>query len=170
MHDARDAEDRRLLEERNHKQLLAGYYRPICERCFVRVRDEDAAREAAHRVVLRLLEELARGRTYRVPFRVVVWMVTEWTLRGFYPGAKHDASLPEGWDPEAPDAFEGWESDHDFGLLIAGLPPGQREAAELRYRDGLEPAQIAVRLGIEPNAVYQRLHNANRKLAELLGG
>ena len=40
MHDARDAEDRRLLEERNHKQLLAGYYRPICERCFLRLRDE----------------------------------------------------------------------------------------------------------------------------------
>ena len=40
---------------------------------------------------------------------------------------------------------------------------------DLRYRLGLEPAEIADRLGIQPNAVYQALHNGHAKLKEKLG-
>src|SRR5437762_9718998 len=104
MHDARDVEDKRLLEAGDHKLLLAGYFHAVRERCFLRTGSRDAGDEAAQRVFVRLASELARGRTYAVPFRVVVHMVTEWTLRSFYPSAKHDASILEGWDPEAPDA------------------------------------------------------------------
>ena len=90
MHDARDVEDKRLLEAGEHKLLLAGYFHAVRERCFLRVRDRDTGDEAAQRVFERLAAELARGRAYPVPFRVVVHMVTEWTLRGFYAGAKQD--------------------------------------------------------------------------------
>jgi RNA polymerase sigma-70 factor (ECF subfamily) len=168
MHDARDAEDRRLLEAGEHKTLLANYVHPVRERCRLRLRDEDAANEAAQRVFLRLREELRRGRTYPVPFRVVVWKVTDWTLRGFYPGAKPDASLPEGWDPAAPDAFAEWEDRHDVGLVLDGLPARQREVLWLTYLDGLGPEQVAERLGITRNAVDQALHNGHRRLGELL--
>jgi RNA polymerase sigma factor (sigma-70 family) len=168
MHDARDAEDRRLLEAGEHKTLLANYVHPVRERCFLRLRDGDAANEAAQRIFLRLWEELQRGRTYPVPFRVVVWKVTDWTLRGFYHGAKPDASLPEGWDPAAPDAFAEWEDRHDVGLLVADLPPRQREVLRLAYLDGLGPAQIAERLGMTRNAVDQALHNGHRRLGERL--
>src|SRR5437773_7421774 len=106
MHDARDVDDKRLQDAGEHKLLLAAYFHAVRERCFLRVRDRDAADEAAQRVFERLAAELARGRTYPVPFRVVVHMVTEWTLRGFHAGAKQDSSLPEGWNPTAPDAFE----------------------------------------------------------------
>jgi RNA polymerase sigma factor (sigma-70 family) len=169
MHDARDAEDTRLLAAGEHKLLLAGYFHPVRERCFLRLRNRDAGDEAAQRVFLRLLAELRAGKTYRVPFRVAVWMVTEWTLRGFYAGAKQDATLPDEWEPAADDDYARWESDHDLDLLLAELPPRQREVAELRWRRGLEPAEIAQQLGIEPNAVHQALHNAHRKLAEKLG-
>ena len=81
MHDARDAEDKRLLDERDHKLLLANYFHPVLERCFVRLRNRDLAHEAAQQVFTRLLSELRRGRTYKAPYRVVVHMVTEWTLR-----------------------------------------------------------------------------------------
>jgi hypothetical protein len=37
MHDARDAEDRRLLETGEHKLLLAGYFTPVRDRCFFRL-------------------------------------------------------------------------------------------------------------------------------------
>src|SRR5262245_24038470 len=109
MGDARDAEDNRLLEARDHAQLVANYFHPIRERCFLRLRDRDAADEAAQLVFERLLSELGRGKQYKVPFRVVAWMVTEWTLKGFYPGAKQDATLPEDWDLEARgDDFADW--------------------------------------------------------------
>ena len=168
MHDARDAEDNRLLEAGDHKLLLAAYFHAVRERCFLRLRDRDAGDEGAQRVFERLAAELARGRTYPVPFRVVVHMVTDWTLRGFYAGAKQDDPLPEGWDPEAPDAYERVDARLDLDLLLADLPPRQREVAVLLYREGLSHDQIAERLGVNRNAVDQALHNAHKKLAEKL--
>jgi RNA polymerase sigma factor (sigma-70 family) len=170
MHDARDAEDIRLFDEAKFTDLLAAYFHPVRERCFLRLRDRDAGDEAAQRVFLRLWSELGAGKRYPVPFRVVVWMVVEWTIRGFYPGAKVDASLPDGWDGASPDAFAAWEADHDLGVLLADLPPRQREVLQAIYREGLDAQQTATRLGIEPNAVYQALHNGHKKLAERLGG
>jgi len=168
MHDARDAEDNRLFEAGQHKLLLAGYFHPVRERCFLRLRDRDAADDVAQAVFVRLLAELRKGKKYPVPFRVVVWMVVEWTIRGFYPSAKQDGSLPDDWDPEAPDAYAEWEEDQDLGLLFADLPPRQREVLELRWRKGMDPQHIAEQLGIARNAVDQALHNGHRKLAEKL--
>jgi DNA-directed RNA polymerase specialized sigma24 family protein len=111
MHHARDAEDRRPLDTSQHQLLLAGYFHQVRERCFLRLRDRDAADDAAQQVFLRLARELERGRTYPVPYRVVVHKVTDWVLRGFYPGAKRDGALPENWDPEAPDAYNELEQD-----------------------------------------------------------
>ena len=81
---------------------------------------------------------------------------------------KQDDSLPDGWDPEAPDAFEHVDERLDLELLFADLPPRQREVAELLYREGLSHDQIAERLGVKRNAVDQALHNAHAKLAEKL--
>jgi RNA polymerase sigma factor (sigma-70 family) len=169
MHDARDAEDRRLLDEKNHKQLLAGYFHLVRDRCFVRLRKQDAADDAAQQVFERLLKELRAGKTYPVPYRIVVAFVTDWTLRGFYPQPKQDAPLLDDLDTTAPDAYAEWEEGHDLGALFADLPERQREVLELRYLRGLSPEQIASELGIKRNAVDQALHNGHRKLEEKLG-
>jgi RNA polymerase sigma factor (sigma-70 family) len=167
MHDARDAEDQRLLETREHKLLLAGYFTPVRDRCFFRLGTREAGDEAAQRVFLRLWSELKAGKSYRVPYRVVVWMVTEWTLRGFSP-VRAEGELPDEWDAAAPDAFGEWENDYDLSALFADLPARQRQVLDLRYCLGLTPAEIAAQLEIEPNAVYQALHNGHAKLRERL--
>ena len=167
MHDARDAEDRRLLEAGEHKLLLAGYFTPVRDRCFFRLGTREAGDEAAQHVFLRLWSELQSGKTYPVPFRVVVWMVTDWTLRGFYAG-RAEADIPEEWDAAGPDAFAEWEADHDLGALFSDLPQRQRQVLDLRYRLGLTPAEIAEQIGIEANAVHQALHNGHAKLREKL--
>ncbi len=169
MHDARDVEDKRLLEAGDHKLLLAGYFHPVRELCFLRLRDREAADEAAQIVFLRLFGELQRGKTYGVPFRVVVWMVVEWTVRGFHPGPKQDEMLPDDWDAAARDDYEGVEDEYDFGRLVADLSDRQREVLDLIHRQGLSHEQAAERLGIKRNAVDQALHNGHRKLAEKLG-
>jgi RNA polymerase sigma-70 factor (ECF subfamily) len=168
MHDARDAEDRRLLEEKNHKQLLAGYFHLVRERCFLRLRNQDTADDAAQQIFERLLRELRADKTYPVPYRVVVAFVTDWTLRGFYPQPKQDAELPGQLDTTAPDAYAEWEEDHDLSALFADLPDRQREVLELRYLRGLSPEQIASELGIKRNAVDRALHNGHLKLKERL--
>ena len=168
MHDARDAEDRRLLDEGNHKQLLVNYLGVIRERCRIRLRDDAAAEEATQIIVLRLLDELARGRRYPVPFRVVVHKVTTWELDGFYAAAKEHAPLPGWWEAPASDDVAAWEDEYDLELMFDDLPPRQEEVAVLIYRDQLTHEQVAERLGITRNAVDQALHNAHRKLAEKL--
>jgi RNA polymerase sigma factor (sigma-70 family) len=169
MKDARDVEDNRLLEAGEHKLLIANYFDRVHELCFLRLRNREAAEEAAQNVLLRLYGEIARGKRYTVPFRVVVWKVVEWTTRGFYGGVKEDATLPDDWDPATVGDHESVEDDYDFGLLIADLPERQRQVADLIYRERLSHEQTAKRLGITRNAVDQALHNAHRKLAEKLG-
>lgn len=168
MHDARDAEDIRLLEEGKFTELLAAYFHSVRERCFIRLRDRDAGDDVAQIVFVRLLRELQAGKRYPVPFRVVVWMVVEWTIRGNYPSATEGPPLPEDWDGAATDAFAEWEADHDLGALFADLPSRQREVLELRYLRGLEIPEIADQLGLKRNAVDQALHNGHQKLRERL--
>ena len=169
MHDARDAEDKRLLDAGEHKLLVSGYFHWVRERCFLRLRDPDAADDAAQKVFLRLLRELAAGKTYPVPFRVVVLMATEWTIKGQY-ATPPEVELPDDYDGWAPDAYAAWEERRDLRLLLADLPPVQRRVAEAVYRDGLAPGEAAARLGMKPNAVYQALHNAHRALRPRLRG
>jgi RNA polymerase sigma factor (sigma-70 family) len=167
MHDARDAEDLRLLEAGEHKLLLAGYFSAVRDRCFFRLGTREAGDEAAQQVFLRLWSELRAGKSYPVPFRVVVWMVTEWTLKGFSYG-RRELQLPDEWDPVAPDSYAEWEGDYDLAALFSDLPARQRQVLDLRYRLGLTPAEIAVQLGIQANAVHQALHNGHAKLREKL--
>jgi RNA polymerase sigma factor (sigma-70 family) len=168
MHDARDAEDTRLLEHGQFAELLAAYFHPVRERCYLRLRDQDAADEVAQRVFLRIYAELQRGKRYPVPFRVVVWMVVEWSIKGFYAGAKEGASLPDGWEAALPDAYAEWESNHDLSVLFADLPPGEQAVARAIYLEGLSIEQAASKLGKERNAVDQALWRAHKKLAERL--
>lgn len=169
MHDARDAEDQRLLEAGEHTRLLENYVYLVEEWVGVRVRNRAAADEVVQRVFLRLSEELARGRTYSVPYRVVVWNVVNWLCRGFEWTPKEDAPLPENLDDVAPDQLAAWEAEHDLGLLLADLPDRDRTVLDLIHREGLSPAQVAEQLGMTPNAVHQATFRGHRKVAEKLG-
>lgn len=168
MHDARDAEDKRLLEAGDHRQLLENYVYLVQEWVALRVRSREAAEEVVQRVFLRLASELAAGKTYAVPFRVVVWSVVSWTARGYEWNVKEAATLPEHWDGLAPDRLEAWEADHDLGLLIAELPARERDVLDLLHREGLSPVQVGERLGINRNAVDQAAYRGHRKVAEKL--
>ena len=168
MHDARDAEDTRLLEARRHAELLAAYWPVVVDRLRLRLPDREA-HEVASDVVDRLLSELVAGKTYAVPFRVVVHNVIKWKLKEHFRRGG-EPRLPEEWDAEAPDAYEEWEAEHDFTAWIAPLPERQRDALWLRYADGLEVGEIAGRFGIEPNACDQLLWRARDNLRSISGG
>ena len=168
MHDARDVEDRRLLEAGDHSALLRSYYETIIQRCRVRCRREDDALECAQAVAVRLLSELKRGKRYSVPFRVVVHKVIEWTTKGFYArGGAVQGELPDDF-PGAGNPLDGVETRYDLERALDTLPPGDGEVARLRYLVGLEIEEIATRLGKTRNAIDQALHRSRRKLEELL--
>jgi len=168
MHDARDAEDALLLEARDHVALLAAYHDVVVQRCLVGTRDESGY-DVAQNVFMRLWKELVRGKTYGVPYRVVVHKVVDWTLKQHFTGRPTDVPLPEGWDPvDASDAYAEVEG-RDLDSLWADLPEGAREVLDLRYGEGLEIDEVAARLGKTRNAVDQALHRAHDTLRGRIG-
>lgn len=167
----RDRLDDKLIADGNYAELLATYYPVVISRLLLRM-DERTAHEVASLWSVRLLSELTRGRRYVVPFRVVVWKVTQWSLKDHYAESRrpNEVSLPEDLDP----AVEP-ETDQVAGnlwvqqVINRHLAGRQREVAWLYFVEGLSPQQIADRLGITRNAVDQALHNAIVKLRRLVG-
>jgi DNA-directed RNA polymerase specialized sigma24 family protein len=61
-----------------------------------------------------------------------------------------------------------WVSDTDLALLIAHLPPGEREALLLRYLGGLSIAQAAALLDLDADAAAELHDAALERLREIL--
>src|SRR6187397_1791869 len=114
MRDARDAEDALLLQNGDHAALIAAYHEIVIQRCLVAIRS-DAGYDVAQNVFERLLKELARGRRYRVPYRVVVHKVVDWTVKEHFQGLPTDAPLPDDW--EAVDHSDPYRSVEDDAAL-----------------------------------------------------
>jgi RNA polymerase sigma factor (sigma-70 family) len=166
MHDARDAEDTRLLEAGDYARLVESYYGVIVKRCQARTKSDGDAFDVASDVVVRLLGELKSGRRYGVPFRVVVHKVIGWKLAEHFAGRSRDAEL--GDDLVDDGSYESAGEQQDLMTLLEGLSQREREVAGLRVVAGLEPAAIAARLGISRNNVDQAWHRAKQKLRERL--
>ena len=169
MHDARDAEDQRLLDAGEFSLLVESYYGVILDRCRLKVRDPDRV-DVAHEVVLRLMSELKRGRRYRVPLRVVVHQVIGWKIKEHFAGSKVSEVELEDWMGEASTdgtrPIEELMADQGFEDLVVGLTELERQVIRLRYNDDLDFGEIAEQLGKEPNAVHQIHYRALEKLRE----
>lgn len=72
------------------------------------------------------------------------------------PSAESELRMPAGRRPM---------SDRDD--FVAQVDGRDGQIVALRHRDLLEPAEIAERLEMKPNAVYQALHRALARLEEL---
>src|SRR5919201_3190096 len=115
MHDARDAEDKRLLEAGEYARLVESYYGVIVKRCQARTNSDGEAFDVAADVVIRLLGELKAGKRYGVPFRVVVHKVIGWKLAEHFAGRSRDAEL--GDDLVEDSAHESAEEHQDVMTL-----------------------------------------------------
>jgi RNA polymerase sigma factor (sigma-70 family) len=165
MHDARDAEDTRLLEAGEYSALVESYYGVMLDRCHAKVWPAEDAIAVAAEVAIRLLSELKRGRRYRVPFRVVVHQVIGWKIKEHFEPQKVKEVELEEWLREASTESEsGLVEDAGFEALLEGLTGLEQEVLRLRYGDGLGFQEIAARLGKEPNAVHQIHFRALAKL------
>lgn len=164
MRDARDHEDKRLLDEDRIDDLLEAYYEIILGRCFSTMRGA-VAYDVTQAVCERLWRELKAGRHRDgLPFRVIVHKVIDWTCKGWYEDGWGESELIEP-DGAAEDFASAVEFQADLESHIETFPPEDRKVAVLRFLEGLEPAEIAERLNKEPNAVYQAISRNNKRLA-----
>lgn len=168
MRDARDAEDERLLAAGEIDLLLAGWYETIRDVCIVRMRGP-VGEDVAHAVCERLWRELKAGRHRdgRHPFRVIVFSVIRWVCRGWFEPGWQESELFD-IDGAAPDDAEAVVVDVTLEQFVATLAPGDGAVAALTFLEGLEPAEIAERLGKKPNAVYQAASRNRLRLREWL--
>jgi DNA-directed RNA polymerase specialized sigma24 family protein len=170
MRDARDVEDKRLLDEGLIDELLAGWVETIRGRCVARMRGP-VGLDVAQAVCLRLWRELKAGkhRDGVVPFRVVVHNVIGWSCDGWYERGWREVELIEIDRPE-PDPTIDVVTRLTLEQFVETLPPGDGEVARQLWLEypPLEPAEIATRLGKQPNAVYQAIHRNKAKLREWL--
>ena len=168
MRDARDAEDKRLLENGEIALLLAGWVETVRGICVARMRGP-VGEDAAQAVCERLWRELKAGRHRdgRYPFRVIVHSVIKWVCSGWHEPGWYEHEFLEIDGPGA-DPSSDVVIDVTLEQFVATLPPGDGEVGRLTYLEGLEPAEIAERLDKEPNAVYQAIHRNKKKLREWL--
>jgi len=164
MHDARDAEDIRLLEAGEIGLLIEGYLGVIYDRCLVKVRDRDQAADVAQNVYERLFGELKRGRRYRVPFRVVVHQVIKWKVQEYFQSMRYEEELDDWLLGVSTDADTPIDSDARFDALLEGLTELEQTVLRMRYEEDLDFGEIARRLGREANAVHQIHFRALAKL------
>lgn len=169
MADDSDFADAQLLADGDIAALLARYEPVILGRCIARLHGSLDAEDVAQDVRVRLLDEFNRGKRYEgIPYRVVVHQVIRWTIADHFEGRPTDVPLPEGWEPSGgADPAEEVVSRGWVEWVVAQVDGKDGQIVALRYRDLLEPGEIAERLGMNPNAVYQALHRAHARLAEL---
>jgi DNA-directed RNA polymerase specialized sigma24 family protein len=170
MPDAADLADSQSLADGDIGKLLARYESVIRLRCIAQLRGSLDAEDVAQDVRVRLLNEFRRGKRYGgLPYRVVVHQVIGWTVADYFAGRRTDAPLPEDWapvesgDPASEVVSRGWVE-----WVVAQVDGKDGQIIAMRYRDLLEPAEIAERLEMEPNAVHQAIYRGLGKIRELL--
>jgi RNA polymerase sigma factor (sigma-70 family) len=163
-----DAADAKLLARGEYAYLLAKYEPVIIGRCIAKLHRHADTDDVAQDIKLRLWRELVSGKTYTVPFRVVVHKIIGWTIADYFDRRPTDVPLPEGWEPADPSDPLGKLLDREAVASILDQLGGRtREVMELRYLEWLDPDQIAERLGMERNAVDQALNRGHNKLREI---
>ena len=76
------------------------------------------------------------------------------------------ASMPEDWEPPAPEADEG-----DYGQLVAlirALPEGYRRILELKFVEEESNRSIARRLGLKESTVSTRIQRGRKLLLDAM--
>ena len=165
MHDARDAEDTRLLEAGEYQPPLEGYYGVILDRCRLKVRGartRERCRARGRRPAPRRAQArpaLPRALPRRRPQGDRV------EGQGALPGDAHEVELEDwlrGASTESDDELEA-----DARLRGAARRPDRARAARCSASataSDLDFQEIARRLGKEPNAVHQIHYRALAKL------
>jgi RNA polymerase sigma factor (sigma-70 family) len=150
-----------------------------------RLHDGDAY-EIASRITQRLIREYERGTTYRVHPHVVVGNYCTYLTKEYLAEQRYsrcdslDATridddsgnavpiIADIADPMRP--IDEQIIDEQFLLKLLAhesLTETDTEVLELRYLEGRDIDEMALMLGIERNAVDQRLHRALKRLRDL---
>lgn len=142
---------------------------------FAHARNLQDAEDAVSYVVQKIYEHYAQHGTVCPPGRDAVgWAKT--LLRNFVIDVHRRRATEEkrsgALAPSARDLAEDVTDQvlaRDALVFMESLDPRARSIAMMRWADGLEPREIAIRLGMNPRTVRTSLHRTKRKMLKALG-
>lgn len=164
-----DATDAALLEAGDFEKALARHLPALIARARAKVSSRPDADDVVQKAILRVFAEFREGRRWGgLPLRVVLHKRLDWTAKDHFAARRDEVGLPEGWDPpDDADPYADVEDRDYVEAVLADLPPREQQVARMRILEGMEPREIAERLGIEANAVHQALHRVRRRLGDV---
>jgi len=156
--------------------VFAAYRRRLFGYLVRMTRRRDVAEDLLQETFLRLAQN---GRRLAADTRLGAWLFTvahrlivSWA-RASAVRAQLAGDLPRrepaGGDRSPLEALADSQAQLALERSFAALAPAYREVALLVGVEGLAPAEVAVILGLKPDAVRQRLARARTQLAETLG-
>lgn len=160
-----------------HRRLFDRYYAGVFAFVERRLGDRESAREVVSDV---FLEVWCSAAQFRGDAKVSSWIfgIARFKClelirrRGRLKRARvrNDeagiiGSVADGVDPGT--RFEARDDLERLVVIMAGLPPAQREALEWTVLDGLKTAEIAARQGVSTDTVKTRISRARKTLRRL---
>lgn len=153
-----DREAQRLCYEQNAARLLAVIHAVV--------QDPDAAADVMQETFLKAFASVA---SFRGDSQLSTWLhrlaVNE-ALQFLRRRKRLPVSMPDGVDRVSPDDPESNDDVEAVQAAMAVISPEHRLILLLKYRDGLDYAQIAGHLDVAPGTVASRLNRARAELKE----
>lgn len=153
------------------------YSRALFQHCYLRVYDWEYAKDLVQDIYLRAWNHLQQGNEviymraflYRIANNLIIDGARRRKRRGGDPYSI-DVMVEEGWEPHD-NAHRQVEFVAEASVAFQALRRLDKQYQQvilMRYVDGLEPKDIADRLGESANAISIRLHRGIKKLRDLL--
>ena len=160
-------------DRRAENALVTRFHGRVFLMALARTRDREASRELAQDVLLAVLEALREGRL-RDSHRLAGFVFS--TARHHIAGYLREAvRRPEAAIApavaEQPSPHERLETVERRDLLrrcLEEMSPGDREVLVLTLGEGLNPRDIASRLGLSPEVVRQKKCRATKRILDLV--
>ena len=157
----------RALDDKAAFAVLFERHRPVAAALIARILDhsqdvDDVLQEAAVQALVCLgrLQEAARFGPW------LCGIASNLARRQLRESARRPKLAPrQAGRPSTEELLEEAETVAKVRHAVGTLPPGQREAVQLFYLDGLNEGEVATELGIARTAVKSRLHKARRSLS-----
>ena len=153
------------------ERLIVAFQRPVLCMLVARTRDPEASRDLAQEALMAALRAIREGRLRQVDRLAGFMAGTARNLALKYQRSRRADPLPleRAPEPAAQAPGEEYEAAERVALVeqaLNRLENGERRVLELTWLEGLEPREIAGRLGLSGDVVRARKSRALRKVVD----
>jgi RNA polymerase sigma-70 factor (ECF subfamily) len=151
------------------ERLIVAFQRPVLCMLRARTRDPEASRDLAQDALMAALKAVREGRLREADRLAgfVAGTARQLALKYHRSRRRDPVPLEDAAEPAAEPPAEGYEAAERAALVeqaLERLEEAERQVLELTWRKGLEPREIADRLGLSGEVVRARKSRALKKI------